>query len=547
MTMSVPKPHKRLGIVAALVIAAALALAACGDAVTEEAKLPDLRPSVTAVPPTTPTPIPQETTYELPAIAWDDLSPFRAAMREGFEDDVAAFADANRYYIEAELSFEGSVAIMRGAERVRYTNHSADELDAIVFRLYPNMTASGGSMVVYEVTVAGQPVEPKFTERDTVLIVPLDTPLAPGEAVEMTLQFATAAERGIYAGYGVYGYHYDTYAGAEWFPLLSVYEADRGWWTLRPVTWGDQVYSETSLFETRLTVPEAFRLAFSGVELDTTDNGDGTKTVHYASGPMRNSMLVAGAGYGVLTGYMDDIAINVYFWPGGESAAEDALSIALDAMRVNNAAYGPYPFNELDVVETFVYTAMEHPGMITVANRWWERGNPNLEYGTVHEIGHQWFFSLVGNNQVEHPWIDESLTVYTEYYYTRAIYGEDAARDWLQRYRDRYNQYRSSGAPDLVLNLPVSAYVDNNYGSIIYGKGPLFYTELERMIGREAFEEAVRLYFERNRYGVAESKDILDAFEEVTGQDLDAFFYRWVGEFEGLDPAVIEDVQARAN
>lgn len=546
MTLSRYVPRARLWGIVALAAALVVAQSACGDAVSDDSRLPDLRPTVTAVPPTTPTPIPQEATFELPAVDWDTVDQFRVAMRDNFTGDIDGFVDANRYYIEASLTFDGGVAIVRGAERVRYTNHSRETLDTIVFRLYPNMTASGGSMEVYDVLLNGVSVEPKFTERDTVLIVSLAEPLAPGESAEIELQFATAAERGMYAGYGVYGYHYDTFAGAEWFPILSVYEEERGWWTLRPVTWGDQVYSETSLFETKLTVPENVVLAFSGSEVATVDNGDGTKTVHYVTGPMRNAMLIAGMAYGVISDTVDNITVNVYFWPGGESAAESALQIALDSVRINNAAYGDYPFAELDVVETFVFTAMEHPGMITVADRWWERGNRNLEYGAVHEIGHQWFFSLVGNNQVEHPWIDESLTVYTEFYYTREKHGEQAALDWLKQYRDWYNFYRSSGAPDLVLNLPVSAYGDNNYGAIIYGKGPLFYTELEKLIGREDFEQALRLYFERHRYGVARSSDILAAFEEVTGQDLDAFFYQWVGEFDGLDPEVIADAQARA-
>ena len=63
---------------------------------------------------------------------------------------------------------------------------------------------------------------------------------------------------------------------------------------------------------------------------------------------------------------------------------------------------------------------------------------------------------------------------------------------------------------------------------------------------REQFAQALRLYVERYRYDVAQSRDILAVFEEVTGEDLDAFFYEWVGAFDGLDPAVLEDAQARA-
>lgn len=524
-------------LLAALMIAL---LAGCGETISEEGGLPPLRPTVTPVPPTTPTPVPQAAVIALPPVDWDALEPFQVAMRAGFEGDIAATAPgANRYYIEASLSFEAGVAIARGAERVRYTNRASTALEDIVFRLYPNMTGSGGRMQVYSVEIDGAAIETRLAERDTVLIVPLPEPLAPGASAELVLQFSTAAERGMYAGYGMYGFHSDTFSGAEWYPMLSVYEEGSGWWTTRPVTWGDALYSETSLFEVKLTVPQNFVLAFSGSALETIANGDGTKTVHYVSGPMRTSMLVASPYYGVISDTVDDIAVNVYFWPGGESAAEQALDIAVKTVSINNATYGPYPFAELDVVETFVFTAMEHPGLVTVAERWWERGNQGLEYGTVHEIGHQWFYSLVGNNQVEHPWIDESLTVYTEFNYTRAVYGERGERDWLQSYRDRYNFYRSSGAPDLVLNLPVSAYADNNYGAIIYGKGPLFYVELEKLLGTETFLQGLRLYFERFRYKVATSYDILSSFEEVSGLDLDAFFYQWVGPFEGLDPAVI--------
>lgn len=520
-------------------------LAACGDAGSGASGLPTLLPTLTPLPPSTPTDVPAPDPITLPDVDWDEVDQFRAAMRPAFAGDIDAFANRNRYYIQASLVFENGVAILRGAERVRYTNHSADSLNEIVFRLYANLPALGGRMVVYRAEVNGSPVEPGLADRESVMVLALDEPLAPGQSVEMMLEFSVAAEQGMNASYGQFGFQKQVFAGPEWYPVLSVYDEDKGWWMERPTVNGDAVYSESGLYETYLTVPEDFVVAMSGSEIESVANGDGTKTYHYVSGPMRDSLLVASPLFGKLTELVEDIAVNVYYWPGDEAAAEEVLAITVDSMRIFNEAFGPYPYAEFDVAETFNFTGIEYPGMIVIADRNWERGNDFMELTTAHEAAHQWWYSLVGNNQVDQPWLDESLTSYSEYVYGRVVHGETEAREWWEGDRDYYNYYRGTGAPDLVLDLPVSAYVDNNYALIIYVKGPLFFAELETLLGRDVFQEALQLYFERHHYEVARSADVLKAFEDASGQELDAIFYQWVGEFPGIDQEVVEEIKAQ--
>jgi hypothetical protein len=533
----------RVWTVLSLVIAGMIVVAACGDAASGSAGLPTMPPTLTAVPPSTPTDIPEPDPVALASVDWNDIDQFRAAMRPAYAGDIDAFVNRNRYYIEATLTFENGVAVIRGAERVRYTNHSGDILNEIVFRLYPNLSALGGRMKVYRVELNDVPVEPVLVERESELVVRLDAPLQPGDSAEVMLQFSMSAEQGMNAGYGEFGFQKDVFSGPEWYPALSVYEEGRGWWTLRANPNGDAVYSESGLYEVFLTVPENFVVAMSGSEIETFPAGTGMKTIHNVSGPMRDSLIVAGPNLGKITEMVDDIAVNIYYWPGGEAAAESAVQFAADTVRTFNTTFGPYPYAEFDVAETFNWTGIEYPGIVIIADRFWEPGNPALESVIVHEAGHQWFYSLVGNNQVEHPWIDESLTSYSEYVYWRKIYDEEQYKEAIRGDRDFYNYYRGTGAPDLALNLPVSAYVDNNYGVIIYVKGPLFFAELENILGREEFFAGLQLYFKRHRYEVAESGDVLAAFEDATGKDLDAIFYEWVGEFEGLDPKVIEAAQ----
>ncbi|MBN2303587.1 MAG: M1 family metallopeptidase [Anaerolineae bacterium] len=496
-------------------------------------------PTQTPPPPTltpTATSLPYQPIQAAPVV-WDDVTRYRAAMRPGFKDDVDRFVDAPRYTIEAQLVFEDDAAIIRGVEQVRYTNHSPDTLGEIVFRLYANLPALGGRMVVQRAEINGDPVEMTLIERESALLIPLDRPLKPGAAVEVVLEFSTTAERGLNAAYSAFGFQDNVFVGPEWYPALSVYEPGSGWWTERASTQGEAVYSESGLYDVRLTVPEDFTVLMSGTEIDpppgvSTSNPVDTTLHHIVSGPMRDSLLVAGPDLETITGLVDDIAVRVSYWPDDTSraAAGDVLRMAQDALRIYSETFGPYPFAELDIVETFNPTGIEYPGVIVIADRLWTPDDPALEMTIAHEVAHQWWYGLVGNNQVGQPWLDEALASYSEYVYTRAVHGEDAAAESIRQARAWYAYYLDSGAPDLPLNLPVSDYADSSYDVIIFIKGPLFFVELETRLGRAPFLDALRLYFTRHRYGITESRDMRAAFEDATGAALDALFAEWVGD-----------------
>ncbi len=106
---------------------------------------------------------------------------------------------------------------------------------------------------------------------------------------------------------------------------------------------------------------------------------------------------------------------------------------------------------------------IEYPGVIVVADAYWNTGSDFFETVVAHEVGHQWFYSLVGNNQVADPFIDESLTSFTEYvYYWNTATTEreiQEAEDYVRREQAQYNNYLGQGNPDLPLNLSTDGYV----------------------------------------------------------------------------------------
>ncbi len=529
-------------------------LAGCGSQLPA-GELPTLVPTLTPMPHATATFVPLPEPGPLPEVAWDDTTIFHAAMREGFEGDVEDFSYRNRYYLEANIEL-GDVVTIYGAERVRYTNHTGDTLGEVVFRLYPNMEAFSARMNVLSVSVEGVAVETDYFARRSGLSVPLPSPLEPGESVEMVLSFNSAIERGFAANYGEYSFQQGVFTAPEWYPVLSVYEEGKGWWTARALNQqGEQTYTETGLYEVRLTAADDVQVIMSGTEIDTVDNGDGTVTHHVVSGPMRDSMLIASRNLLSVTDEADGITINVYYWNDPDflerntRAAEFGIEIIQRVLAIFNETFGDYPFQEFDVVQTNTRAGgIEYPGVIVIADNYWNAADDFFEVVLVHEAGHQWFYSLVGNDQMAQPFVDESLTSFTEYvYFWQAAETErdvQAASDYIRREQQQYNAYVGAGNPDLPLGRSTDGYVESQYGMIIYTKGPLFFNELTTMIGRETMYEFLQEYFRRFKYEVATITDILDTLEDVTGQEWDQVFYEWVGHFDGLDPAAVATVDA---
>ncbi len=468
------------------------------------------------------------------AVNWGDVSIYRAAMKPDHVDDVNGFVDAHRYLISATLTIDHDAFII-GSEQARYTNRTGHTLDTIVFRLYPNMAAMGGFMEVSNVSISGTQIAPSL--NDSVMGVPLPQPLADGATVVIAMDFKVTMRAEVDASYGRFGYKHGVVSGANWYPTLSVYDAGKGWWQDDALVQGDPAYTETGLYNVQLTIPAGFRAAMSGVPINITTNSDGTITYNDVTGPMRDHIFLASDRYDQITQQVDGTTINVFFYKGtAPTATENALKYAALAMRTYNKTFGEYPFAEFDVVENPTPTGVEYPGLVEIAEGFWvtqavsSRRADYLEVLLCHETAHQWFYSLIGNDQVNHPWLDESLASYSEFVYWRVAH-LNAADDYIARKRDSLDFYLQNGAADQPLDLPVKAYDDVAYGEIVYTKGPLFYVELEKLLGRETVYKSLHEYFQRERYKVASSVDVLSAFESVSGRDLNAFFHKWVGNF----------------
>ena len=453
----------------------------------------------TAVPPTTaPPPIPQP---DLPPstlfdTGWDDREPFRVALIESEQAVLQQLPGATIYHLD--LQIDSNMTQVSGVMDIRYTNQEPVSLDAVYFHLYPNLL--GGKITVDDVQVNGTAVSPSLEKTDTILRVPLAQPLEPGRQTVIHLIFTTDVPVEVGRNYGILATVDGILALAHFYPMVAAFDANG--WNIEPAAEsGDVVYGDSSFFLVQVTAPANQVIVTSGIEVIAEVNGD-EKTAVIAAGPMRDFYLAASPDYQVVTTTVGQTTVNSYATPGLEAGAAVILDTAVAALEIYGNRFGPYPFTEMDLVNTpNLALGIEYPGMMAITSRIYDPdgflGNtPNSAYiegTTAHEVGHQWFYSVIGNDQLDEPWLDESLTQYITWLYYRDRYGDTAAEGFFQSFQGRWDRVEQA---DIPIGLPVSAYEGAEYSGIIYGRGPIFIRDLANVMGEEVFDTFLQDYYQ---------------------------------------------------
>jgi len=450
------------------------------------------------------------------------------ALRPEFVADLDLFPGATRY--EIELIVDLDTTIITGHERVGYTNTEDSILDALYLRLFPNTPGYGGAMTTTNILLDGQPVVPVVELDGSALRLPLDPPLEPGARLDLTLDFTLAVPTDTAQGYRQLGYYDRILALANAYPLIPVYD-DEGWNVELASTYGDAVYSETSFHTVRVTAPAEMTIIASGTCTTPTLNSDASATWTCVTGPMRDFNAVLGPDdrYWVESQIVEGVTVNSVFYFEHRWGGEQALDWATEAVRLFSTRFGPYPFAELDVVETPTRAGgIEYPGLVVINNLYYEIPGGRMEWVVVHEVGHQWWYSLVGNDQVDEPWLDEALVQYSTLLYYENRYGAGVAAELLEQVFQQPYQELMETKHDAPVGLPVAAYSEEDYGPVVYQKGPLYFHALRQEVGDENFWAIMQAYFAHNRYGIATPEDWLAAVEAVTGDEYRILYEQWI-------------------
>ncbi len=491
----------------------ALVITACAPIVTQP-----IVPTPTRSPVSGPAPTPDP--------AWADLSPYRAAMRPEFAKDVDRFSNATQYKIN--LSIAPDLASYTGSQQVHYINQETAPLGQIYFRLFPNTPSYGGHMTITAITLNGAVITPTMELGNSAMRINLNSPLNVGDAVDFEMSYHTIVPTmSITYGYDQFGLIDHILALPNFYPQIPAYD-DEGWNVEIAPGSGDAVYSDSALYQVNISAPSNQIIAASGTCAQSSHAA--TQTVKCVSGPMRDFMIGMSANYQIASDQIDGIQVNSYYVPADEEMGRNGLSYVVNSIKSYEKRIGPYPFTELDLLETpNTALGIEYPGLIVVAEDAYRKEHQFLEGTVAHETAHQWWYSLVGNDQVDDPWLDESLTQFTTALYYLDVYGlqgmqSDINLDLVQRYG------RVKGTEDdKRADLPVASYTDRQYGAIVYGKAPLFFYALWQKMGDDKYNAFMQNYFQTNRYGVAKVDDLLKAIEtQLDTATVDDLMRQWI-------------------
>jgi aminopeptidase N len=179
------------------------------------------------------------------------------------------------------------------------------------------------------------------------------------------------------------------------------------------------------------------------------------------------------------------------------------------------------------VVETEFPSGMEYPGLVYINERYYDNDydGDNLLSTTVHETAHQWWYGVVGNDQIEEAWLDEGFATYSEGVFTEKEYGRGNA-DMYYAYLDESAKEDIQGKVyDGVILKPLDRYANwDDYGPAVYTGGAALLNEIRRQVGDENFYKIMQTYYKEYSFKIATTEDFLKVCEQVSGKEFDDLF-----------------------
>ena len=442
--------------------------------------------------------------------------------------------------------------------QLEYTNFEDAELNELYFHLYPRaydelsdssfkiitdltgrdldeLDIVPGKMVITKLFVNG--VEVNYKLEQTLCEIDLEKSIEPGESLEITMEFY----QNIPKNRDRYGYYYDANQNevislGNWCPILAVYD-DEGWHKDPFLPIGDPFYSDSSIYEIKIMLPEDYVLASTG-ELFNKEKVDDYVTYTYQAYPVRDFAIMFSKEYDVLVDEYQDI--DIYSYLVGEDLEKFKYSInwAKEAISIFSELFGKYPYQNYSIAQNFSnFSGMEYPQLCQI--KYVDKGyRENIdekyyyyrnEYVIAHETAHQWWYSVVGNNEIDEPWLDEAFAEYSTYQYFINKYGEDRGIEFFSMIRPGP---LSIEVPSKVMNKTIRDYTDfRQYSRDIYGGGAELLFRLEEHLGRDVMYKILREYFEEYKFENVDIAGFINICEEVSGKDLSEFFSPYFNDF----------------
>ncbi|QXM05586.1 M1 family metallopeptidase [Crassaminicella indica] len=443
------------------------------------------------------------------------------------------------------VDFDPIKKMYNSKQTIIYVNNTDTTLNEIYLHIYPNAFKSEAT-TPYIIDDYGTPYVHGFSKGDfqiykllvneentaynidknnvTILHIKLKQPIKPKENIKIYMEYGGVLPRAQQR----FGYGKDTYNFGNWYPIVAVYD-DTGW-NLDPYyKLGDPFYSDIGNYHVTIAAPKDMIIAASGnIISEKIENNK--KIWKIEAMLMRDFAWTASKEFIKLEKEIDGILVKGYFIRNDQKVNTDALKAACDAIKVFNRVFGKYPYEQYSVIASNHIGGMEYPGLVFVNEKFYNNQLlERLKKVIVHETAHQWWYSAVGNNEVDEPWLDEGLTTYSEYIFFKEAYGKKYGENYFKKYI--YNSYnmRKNQLNDEVIAKSLDKFKNNSeYHAVAYKKAAMFFYEIEKKYGERKMYNILRNYYMNYKFKNANTYQFLKICEEVTNDNFDHLANKWL-------------------
>lgn len=512
------------------------------------------------------------------------------------------------YQIDATLL--DSINVLEGKMKLIYKNNSPDSLDRVFFHLYQNVGLPGSYA---EKLFKANGVKPKYGpyakeglgievknifingkeylgELDnTILQIKLKNKLSPDSTLKISLDFSTYVEnhtlrRRLKHFSHKNNKHYDM---VHWYPRIAVYDAKFGWNTDQHL--GKEFYGDYGTYDVKINLPSEYVNEATGIlvnefevmptELkkqlnisnykskvikysDATylkylNNNTKRKTWHYYAENVHDFSFTCDPSYRIAEKEVNGIKLVILAMEENAWGWQKTMNFLEDVVSLYEKDFGAYIHPKLVVADAndgMEYQMMALCGGISPSN-----------HGLIaHEVGHQWFQGMVGNNETYRAFLDEGFTQFLTFWSMEAIYGKERWNTYkigdlivsdTFRYRERmYDAYfrLSTSGEKYTLNTHSDDFNGalnhgGGYGGVYHKTAVMLYN-LEYILGKDLFLKAMQNYFKQWYNAHPYPEDFRNSVIRFTKVDLNWFFDQWLEtdkyidyKLKGLD--VVSDCQ----
>ena len=489
-----------------------------------------------------------------------------------------------------EVSLNDALHQLDAFITIDYTNNSPQTLDFIYIHLWPNayrnqtsplarqMLENGKTTFWYSkenqrgfidsisFKVNAETCKWQYSAADgEICKVFLNQPIKTGEHVRISTPFRVKLPE----TFSRMGHIGQSYQITQWYPKPAVYDK-YGW---HPIPYLDQgeFYSEYGSFDVKITLPKNYVVGATGdlqdsdevkwmnekadvdakvtgwtafTDLTFPKSSSETKTLHFKQSKIHDFGWFADKRYHILKGEVElphsknKVTTWSLFTNNQPKLWAKAPEYLHDAVYYYSLWVGDYPYKQVTAVDGTISagSGMEYPNITVIG----EEGSAfSLDDVITHEVGHNWFYGLLGSNERDHAWMDEGINSFYEARYVKMKYPNEKMIGSLpevltkfldaDQYKHRYlidlgYQFMARENADQPIELTSSAFTEINYGVIVYGKTPLVFNYLEAYLGTAKFDSIMQKYYETWKYRHPQPEDVRNIFEQETGKNLSWFF-----------------------